>query len=152
MLDIYVCFFFRHGELILCSHVGVAVGGLVDVGVVDDEEDLYISVLAPVCEFPAFPLSKLKTYVLGPAEGDTSDARNSDQVQLLESLAGLFLLAGVDNSSRASGESLAELFSFGFVAGLILFLDRGLGLGLVVGELFNSRVGHFDDYGGGNGG
>lgn len=33
----------------LCSHVGVAVGGLVDVGVVDDEEDLYISILAPVC-------------------------------------------------------------------------------------------------------
>lgn len=92
----------------------------------------------------------MKTYVLGAAEGDASDARNSDQVELLESLAGLLLLAGVDNGGRASGETLAELFSFRFVAGLILFLDRGLGLGLVVGELFNSGVGHFDVCGGVN--
>lgn len=95
-------------------------------------------------------LPNVETYVLGAAESDSGDARDPDQVALLQQgLAGLLLVARVDYSSRTGGErSIAELFSIGLIAG-ILFLDRGLGLGLVVGKLFNSRVGHFGDCGGG---
>ncbi|KAI6775734.1 hypothetical protein HG530_002492 [Fusarium avenaceum] len=113
-------------------HVGVAVGRLVDLRVVDDEEDLE-------------HIDCLVTHVLGSAESDTGDARNAGEVQLLKGLASLLLVAVVDYG-RTSGElALADLLNLGLVAGLILvLLDRGL-LGLLVGKFFNAGVRHFGD-------
>lgn len=83
-----------------------------------------------------------QTYVLGAAESDTGDARHAGQVQLLEGLAGFLLVAGVDNGGRASGEVSLAIFDVGFVAAVVLVDGRTLGL--VVGKLFDSGVGHCD--------
>lgn len=85
------------------------------------------------------------THVLGSAESDTGDARDTGEVQLLEGLASLLLVAVVDHS-RTSGElALADLLDLGVVAGVILvLLDGGL-LGLLVRKFFNAGVRHFGD-------
>lgn len=81
------------------------------------------------------------TYVLRAAEGDASDARDAGEVELLEGLAGLLLVAVVDYGSRASGKlALADILIIGDIVGL---LDGRLLEGLVVGKLFDSGVGHF---------
>lgn len=82
------------------------------------------------------------TYVLGAAEGDAVDAGNADEVQLLEGLASLLLVAGVDYGSRASGEVGLAILGVGLVAALLLL--NGRTLSLVVGKLFNAGVGHFE--------
>lgn len=81
------------------------------------------------------------THVLGAAESDTSDARDTGQAQLLEGLASLLLVAVVDHGGRAGREAALNLLDIGIVAAVVLDLDDLLGL--LVGELFNSRVGHF---------
>lgn len=125
-------------------HVGVAVGGLVNVGLGDDEEDLldhmsalahgYISLLS--VHLPDM------TYVLGSPEGDTGDALNLLQAELGNGLARLLLVARVDSDGRASWDgSLSGLsLRVGAVLGL-LNIDLLL---LLVGEFFNSWVGHVD--------
>ena len=83
------------------------------------------------------------TYVLGAAESDTVDARDADEVELLEGLAGLLLVAGVDYGSRSSrkvGLTLA-LLNVRLVA--VLLGLSGRTLGIVVGKLFNAGVRHF---------
>jgi len=103
--------------------------------------------LAPTPHFTP-PISSRKTtgtHVLRSSESDTGDARDAGEVQLLEGLASLLLVAVVDHS-RTSGElALADLLDLGVVAGVILvLLDGGL-LGLLVGKFFNAGVRHFGD-------
>ena len=88
-----------------------------------------------------------QTYVLGAAEGDTGDTGNTGEVQLLESLASLLLVAGVDDGRRTGGEVALASIDLGVTAAVVLnVLDVGLG-DLVIGELFDSGVGHFDGWG-----
>lgn len=70
-------------------------------------------------------------------------------MKLLQGFAGLLLVAGVDYGSRTSGEvSLAGfLFSFRLITAILNFLEGRL-LGIVVRELFNSGVRHFELGGG----
>ena len=64
-------------------------------------------------------------------------------MQLLNGLAGLLLVAGVDNSLGAGRKTLAAL-SIGVIAGVIIdLLDVG-DLGILIGELLNTGVGHLD--------
>jgi hypothetical protein len=129
-------------------HVGVAGGGLVDVGLVNDEKDLAaLSAKIPhapqlfleLC-MPAAAAIVACTHVLRSAEGDACDALNVLQAELGNGLASLLLVAGVDGDGGALGDhGIAFLFG---VAGLILVDLDVLLLGLV-GELFNAGVGHF---------
>lgn len=88
------------------------------------------------------PTSSRPTYVLGAAEGHAGDARHAGEVQLLEGLASLLLVAGVDDGGRAGGQVGLAILDVGLVAAVVL-VDGGT-LGLVVGKLFDSGVGHFD--------
>ena len=92
----------------------------------------------------------METHVLRSAEGDTGDAGDALEVQLLDGLASLLLVTGVDDGGRATSATLARLdLGVGAVV-ILLLLDDGL-LGLLVGKLFDTGVGH-DDCGGGGGG
>lgn len=83
----------------------------------------------------------LITYVLRSAESDTGDALDTLQVQLLDGLARLLLVAGVDYGRRAGGAALTRLdLGVGAVI-VLLLLDSGL-LGVLVGKLFDTGVGH----------
>jgi hypothetical protein len=82
------------------------------------------------------------TYVLRSAESDASNAIDFVQVQLLQSLASLLLIARVDHSGRATGNAGVAALLLGLIAALLL-LDGGL-LGLVVGELLDTGVRHLD--------
>jgi hypothetical protein len=131
-------------------HVGVAGGGLVDVGLVDDEEDLAaLSAKIPhapqlfleLC-MPVAAAIAACTHVLRSAEGDACDALDVLQAELGDGLASLLLVAGVNGDGGALGDhGIALLLG---VAGLILLDLDVLLLGLV-GELFNAGVGHFCD-------
>ena len=82
------------------------------------------------------------TYVLGAAEGDAGDALDAGQVELLDGLAGLLLVAGEHEASRASGEITAGLLSVGLLlAHVLLLLDGGV-LGGLIGELLDTGVRH----------
>lgn len=83
------------------------------------------------------------TYVLGTAEGNAGDAVDTDQVQLLDGLASLLLVTGVDDGGRA-GREVGLLLAIGVGAAVIIVLVDGGLLGLLVGKLFDSRVGHFE--------
>ncbi len=62
-------------------------------------------------------------------------------MQLLDGLSRLLLVTGVDYSSRASGAALTRIdLRVGAVV-LIMLLDCGF-LGFLVGEFFDTRVGH----------
>jgi hypothetical protein len=79
-------------------------------------------------------------YVLGTAESDTSDARDVLQTELANGLASLLLVARVNGNSSTTGDG-------GLLTGLGLrgvggVLDVGLG-DLLIGELFDTGVGHF---------
>lgn len=87
-------------------------------------------------------IDSFQTYVLGAAESNAGDARHAGQVQLLEGLAGLLLVAVVDDGGRAGGQVGLAILVVGLVAAVVL-VDGGT-LGLVVGKLFDSGVGHFD--------
>jgi hypothetical protein len=134
------------------SHVGVAVGRLVHLGVVDDEQDLATPVSSS-CSRPAgvdVPAPKLAgasmlTHVLRAAESDAGDAVDTGEVQLLHSLASLLLVTGVDHGLGASGDAGVAGLDLGlFAAGVIELFDGGL-LDLVIGEFLYSRVGHFGE-------
>lgn len=87
--------------------------------------------------------------VLGSSQGDTSDAGDLGQAKLSNRLARLLLVARVDNSGVASGDVLASLdLGVGVVGSLILNVDLLLD-DLIVRELFDTGVRHFDimDYG-----
>ena len=81
------------------------------------------------------------TYVLRSTQGDTGDVRDTLEVQLLDGLAGLLLIAGMDHSGRAGSAALARLDLRVRAFVVLLLLDRSL-LRLLVGQLFNARVGH----------
>lgn len=85
---------------------------------------------------------QFSTYVLRATESNTGNTRDAGKVQLLEGLAGLLLVTGVDYSSRTSGQVALLLLNVGLIAAVVL-LDGGLRLGVVVGKLFDSGVGHF---------
>ena len=85
---------------------------------------------------------ELHSYVLGAAESHTGDASDTGEVQLLESLAGLLLVAVMDDGGRAGGKvSLASILGIGIIAAVLLVDGRPLGL--VVRKLFDSGVRHF---------
>lgn len=80
------------------------------------------------------------SYVLGTTESDTSDAGNVLQAELANGLASLLLVARVDGDSGTTGDGgLIASLRLGGAAGI---LNVGLG-NLLVGELFNTGVGHF---------
>lgn len=82
------------------------------------------------------------THVLRSAEGDACDALDVLQAELGDGLASLLLVAGVDGDRRALGDhGIALLLR---LAGLLLLNLDILLLGLI-GELFNTGVGHFCD-------
>lgn len=83
------------------------------------------------------------THVLWAAEGDTGDALDAGQVQLLHGLAGLLLVARVNDGSRASGQARVTRLDFGVGAVIVLVLFNLDLLGFLVGKLFDSGVGHF---------
>lgn len=83
------------------------------------------------------------TYVLGAAESDTGDSRDAGEVQLLESLASLLLVPGVDDGSGASRHVALAGLNLGLVAAVILLLLDVHLLRLLIGELLDSGVGHF---------
>lgn len=84
------------------------------------------------------------THVLGAAESDAGDAGDGLEVQLRDSLASLLLVAGVDHGLGASGKAGVASLDIGLViAGVVEILDLGL-LNLLLGELLNSGIGHFD--------
>lgn len=93
---------------------------------------------------PAVALPMFPTHVLGAAEGNAGDARHALEVQLLNGLASLLLVAGVDYGLGASGKAGVASLDIGLViAGVVEILDLGL-LNLLLGELLNSGIGHFD--------
>lgn len=82
------------------------------------------------------------THVLGPAEGDAGDALNVLQAELRDGLAGLLLVARVDSDLGTSGDAgVAGALVARLGAGLIVGNLGDLLLGLV-GELFDTGVGH----------
>lgn len=80
------------------------------------------------------------SYVLGSAEGDTSNSRDVLQAELSNGLSGLLLVTGVNGDSGAAGDG-GLLSSLRLGAAARIF-DVRLG-DFLVGELFDSRVGHF---------
>lgn len=75
------------------------------------------------------------SYVLGAAESDTGDAGNVLQAELGDGLASLLLVTGVDgDSSTAGNDGLIASLGFG-----VAFDVLG---NLLIGELFNTGVGH----------
>lgn len=82
--------------------------------------------------FAQFPNN---THVLGAAQSHAGDARNALEVQLLNGLAGLLLVTAVDLDGGARGVA-----SLDFGVGAVILLD--LRLDVLVGKLFDSRVGH----------
>lgn len=98
----------------------------------------------PASHWQLLPLhTVLQTYVLGSAEGDASDALDAGQVQLLHGLASLLLVARVNDGGRASGQAGVARLDFGIGAVIVLLFLDGDVLGLLVGQLFDSGVGHF---------
>ena len=71
------------------------------------------------------PATSRQTYVLRAAESDTGDARHASEVQLLERLAGLLLVARVDDGGRAGGQVSLALLNVGLVAAVesALFIE-----------------------------
>lgn len=157
----------EHGLSRDCLHPGVAVGGLVDIGVVDDEEDLCSTSqpklqglrvklaialqwrggpgtaamrVAQGCRRRRLPWSV--THVLGPAESDAGDALDVLQAELRNGLAGLLLVARVDGNLSTGGDAgVAGALVARLGAGLLIGNLGDLLLGLV-GELFDTGVGH----------
>lgn len=84
----------------------------------------------------------LSTYVLGSAKSDSGNARDASEVQLLNSLASLLLVAVVDYGSRASRQVALAILGIGLVAAVLLLLDSR-SLSLLIRELLDSGVGHF---------
>jgi hypothetical protein len=80
------------------------------------------------------------TYVLRSAEGDTGDARDVLQAELANGLTGLLLVAGLDADGGA-GRDVGLLAGLGLGAAAGLF-DVGLAGDLLIGELFDTRIGH----------
>lgn len=80
------------------------------------------------------------TYVLGAAEGDTGDAGDVLQAKLSDSLTSLLLVTRVDSDGGAAGNGSLALASIG--VGVAALLNVGLG-DLVIGEFFNTGIGHF---------
>jgi hypothetical protein len=87
--------------------------------------------------------SSKNTYVLGAAESDTVDARDADEVELLEGLASLLLVAGVDYGSRARRKVGFTLILLDVRLVAVLLGLNGRTLGIVIGKLFNAGVRHF---------
>lgn len=82
------------------------------------------------------------THVLRSAEGDTGDALDAGEVNLLHGLAGFLLVAGVDHSGRAGGEVAVTGLDLGVGAAVIFKLLNGGLLGLLIGEFLNTWVRH----------
>lgn len=79
-----------------------------------------------------------KTHVLGSAKSNTGDAGDLLEVQLLNGLAGLLLIAAVDLDRRAGG----AITGLELGVGAVIVVDLGLGDGLLVREFLDSGVGH----------
>lgn len=87
-------------------------------------------------------MSDKGTHVLGASQSNSGNALNPLQTKLSNGLAGLLLVAGVDNGLRSTGASLASLnLGVGAVGAIVLSGDLLLG-GLLVGELFDAWVRH----------
>lgn len=99
---------------------------------------------SPSTSLVPLPNLQVLTHVLWSAESDTGDARDAGQVQLLNGLARLLLVTGVDDGAGASGQVVAGL-DFGVRAVVIILVDGHLLGGFLLGELLDSRVGHFRD-------
>jgi hypothetical protein len=150
------------GQTVLCAtevgvslHPGVARGGLVDIGLVDNEEDLnQLSARVGICHLPKASAKTcdpstdcaLGTHVLRSAERDACDAVNVLQSELGNGLASLLLVARVHSDRGARGDVGLALLALGLVAGLVLLNLDVLLLGLIR-KLFNAWVGHFDGCG-----
>lgn len=86
-------------------------------------------------------LRRNSTYVLGAAEGHAGDATDALELELLNGLASLLLVAGVDDLGRSRGTALVTSLDLR-VGAVILLVDLGAVLGLLVGEFFDTGVGH----------
>lgn len=65
-------------------------------------------------------------------------------MQFLDGLASLLLVAGVDDGGRA-GREVGLLFAIGVGAAVVIVVVDDSLLDLLVGKLFDSRVGHFEE-------
>jgi len=123
---------------------GVAGRGLVDVGVVDDKEDLLgqhvnLTIRSTAC----LGEEGNTTYVLWPPEGDPGDAYDMLQPKLGNLLPGPLLIAGVDGNGRPSREITSLNFTGLGLVLRVVFLDLDF-LDLVLGNFLNAGVGHSD--------
>jgi hypothetical protein len=89
------------------------------------------------------------THILRAAEGDTGDARHPSKVQLLDGLASLLLVAGVNNRGGTSGDASLASLTLRLIAGgvLVLLLDGDL-LGLLLlllRDFLDARLSHVEE-------
>lgn len=92
---------------------------------------------------PYAVIEQRKTHVLRSAEGHTGDTLDTLEVQLLDGLAGLLLVAVVDHGSRARGQAGVPSLDLGVGAAVVVVLLDGDLLRLLIGKLLNAGVRHF---------